>query len=249
MVGKNPYDKILDDGGKHIPYGRDLAIALGYSEDDLRWLPAEAVDSFRGVGNPFAVCEIEAGQDVLVISGGDMDAVLASIAVGAKGRVVAGCLAANQLESIDGMRLAGGFHNLFPQRIFPEEMSLPDHSFDVVIYNGVFTILEDIDLVQSEIARVLRSGGRLGESTLVTRTPIYDKWYDLLGTVDDANDEYPAYMFGMTTNEIFRQLVEKTGLVVENYVVNAEYHFLSEGGLLATELVGIHSVSLSAVKP
>ena len=73
----------------HFHHGLPLAKILEYPEELLSGLPAEAVESFAGVGNPFSVGEIAPGETVLDIgSGCGFDCMIAGKMVGPTGKVI-----------------------------------------------------------------------------------------------------------------------------------------------------------------
>src|SRR6516165_7333622 len=62
-------------GTFHFEMGRDLAERLGYPADDLDHVPAEAIESFAGVGYHLGLADITAGERVVDLgSGSGMDA-------------------------------------------------------------------------------------------------------------------------------------------------------------------------------
>ena len=74
---------------KSYPVGPKSAKTLGYSPDEIDGLPPSATESFAGVGNPFSLGELHAGQIVLDLGcGAGMDALLAARKIGPSGRVV-----------------------------------------------------------------------------------------------------------------------------------------------------------------
>ncbi len=63
----------------HFPTGRRACDFVGYPAEQLDPLPATAVESFAGVGYPFAAAVIRAGDTVLDIgSGSGTDALIAA---------------------------------------------------------------------------------------------------------------------------------------------------------------------------
>ena len=59
--------------------GRALAERLGYAPADLDQIPAEAIESFAGVGFYFDLAELKPGESVVDLgSGSGMDAFIAA---------------------------------------------------------------------------------------------------------------------------------------------------------------------------
>ena len=52
-------------GEFHFEMGRALAERLGYAPSDLDRIPAEAIESFAGVGYYFHLADLKAGETVL----------------------------------------------------------------------------------------------------------------------------------------------------------------------------------------
>lgn len=73
----------------HFHTGRGLAARLGYHTEAVDRLPDAAVESFAGVGNPFALRDIQPGERVVDVGcGAALDTVLAADRVGPSGWVV-----------------------------------------------------------------------------------------------------------------------------------------------------------------
>ena len=70
----------------HFETGRELAERLGYPPSELDDIPAEAIDSFAGVGYYFDLPELRPGETALDLgSGSGMDSFLAAREVGGGG--------------------------------------------------------------------------------------------------------------------------------------------------------------------
>src|SRR5437588_2818316 len=88
---KAMYRSVAEDphGEFHFEMGRAMAERLGYPAADLDRVPAEAIESFAGVGYFFHFADLKPGESVLDLgSGSGMDSFLASLHVGPRGRVV-----------------------------------------------------------------------------------------------------------------------------------------------------------------
>ena len=82
-VAENPH------GEFHFEMGRALAERLGYRPADLDRIPAEAIDSFAGVGYYFHLAGLKEGETVLDLgSGSGMDTFVAAHKVGPSGQVI-----------------------------------------------------------------------------------------------------------------------------------------------------------------
>jgi arsenite methyltransferase len=103
-VAQNP-------GGEfHFEMGRVLAERLGYPTAQLDRIPAEAIESFAGVGHFFHLATLKAGECVVDLgSGSGMDAFIAALQVGASGRVVGIDMTDAQRLKADRLRDRDGF--------------------------------------------------------------------------------------------------------------------------------------------
>jgi SAM-dependent methyltransferase len=161
----------LPDQEFHFPIGRAACERVGYPASDLDAVPSAALESFAGVGYPFAAEVIRPGDTVLDIgSGSGTDVLVAARRVGPEGEVIG-------LDMTDAMRdklletaRAEGFHNVRVLEGDAESLPLPDASVDVVTSNGVLNLVPDKEAAVREIGRVLRPGGRVQIADIVVGT-------------------------------------------------------------------------------
>src|SRR4051812_32992350 len=88
---KEMYREVAEEPFKefHFETGRALAERLGYPGPELDEIPAEAIDSFAGVGYYFDLARIQAGEAIVDLgSGSGMDSFLAAHHAGQEGRVI-----------------------------------------------------------------------------------------------------------------------------------------------------------------
>lgn len=227
-------------GGFHFEMGRALAERLGYPPEDLDLVPAEAVESFAGVGHYFDLADLVEGESVLDLgSGSGMDAFLAARKVGPTGRVVGIDMTDAQLEKAARLRDREGIGWIEFRQGYLEALPVEDASVDAVISNGVINLCPDKVRVFAEIHRALRPGGRLALADIVTEK-------DLPGDVTCNADLWAACIGGAAQEDRYRAAIEAAGLRVLRIRANPEYRFLSRSAQGATRQYGVKSVSLLA---
>jgi arsenite methyltransferase len=187
--------------GFHFISGPPLADRLGYSNELLVGVPAEALASFAGVGNPFRFGPLEDGARVVDVGcGAGTDGLIAGRLVGPRGSVIGVDMTTAMVERAHQCALAAKASNVRIEWGHAESLPVPDDWADVVITNGVVSLTPDKRDTFREIARVLRPGGELRVSDVVTqwRLPAYvtqsiHLWTDCIGGATWIED-YPLLL-------------------------------------------------------
>jgi SAM-dependent methyltransferase len=150
---------------------KDAGASFGsrlYEEEQRGELPDTAVLASLGCGNPTAVADLQEGETVLDLgSGGGIDVLLSARRVGETGLAYGLDMTDEMLELAQRNARDAGVRNAIFLKGHMEEIPLPSGSVDVVISNCVINLSVDKQAVLSEIARVLKPGGRLGISDIV----------------------------------------------------------------------------------
>jgi arsenite methyltransferase len=157
----------------HFHTGRPLAARLGYEAETVDALPDRAVESFAGVGNPFALRRLEKGERVVDVgSGAGFDSFIAASQVGRDGSVVGIEMTPEMLDKSRQTADMLGLANVEFREGLAEDLPVEDESADVVISNGVINLCADKRTVFDEIRRVLRPGGWLQYADIANGRPV-----------------------------------------------------------------------------
>jgi ubiquinone/menaquinone biosynthesis C-methylase UbiE len=230
-------------GEFHFEMGRAMAERLGYAPADLDRIPADAIDSFAGVGHFFHLAALKPGERVVDLgSGSGMDAFIAALKVGPAGQVVGIDMTDAQLEKATRLAAAAGIGNVDYRKGYIEDTGLAGAAFDCVISNGVINLAADKTRVFQEAARLLRPGGRLALADIVTEQPLPDN-------VVCNTDLWAACIGGAAQHESYAGTIEAAGLRIERIEDNAEYRFISDRARKATAKWGVKSVGILARRP
>ena len=101
----------------HFETGRPLAERLGYPPADLDRIPAQAIESFAGVGYFLDLAAIAPGETVLDLgSGSGTDSFLAALADGPDGQVIGIDMTAAQLAKSRDLAAQHGSGRLSSER-------------------------------------------------------------------------------------------------------------------------------------
>jgi len=158
-------------GGSCCADGESDAAKFGealYDAEQRGQLPEAAALASLGCGNPIMVADLHEGETVLDLgSGGGIDVILSAKRVGETGIAFGLDMTDEMLALARANAAEAGVRNTIFLKGVIEEIPLPADSVDVVISNCVINLSTDKPAVLTEIARVLRPGGRIGISDVV----------------------------------------------------------------------------------
>ena len=236
-VAENPH------GEFHFEMGRAMAERLGYAPADLDRIPSEAIELFAGVGYYFHLADLKEGETVLDLgSGSGMDTFIAALKVGLKGKVIGVDMTDEQRGKAERLRDRDGFGVVAYVKGYIENVPAPAASVDAVISNGVINLATDKTAVFREVARLLKSGGRLAISDIVTEVQLPE-------TIVCNSTLWAACIGGAAQQDNYRGHIQAAGLRVVKVQDNPTYQFISDNALGASKKFGVKSISLLAMKP
>jgi ubiquinone/menaquinone biosynthesis C-methylase UbiE len=236
LVAEEPH------GSYHFETGRALAERLGYDVEVLDRIPAEAIESFAGVGHFFDLAELGPGEQVIDLgSGSGMDAFVGGHLVGPAGQVVGVDFTQEQIDKARRLAARSGVDHVQFRSGRVENLPWGDATKDCVISNGVINLCSDKAAVFAEASRVLRPGGRLAIADIVTERQLTES------IVCDV-DLWASCIGGAAQEDAYRRAIESAGLRVVAMRTNP-YTFISPSAREATSTYGVKSISLLASKP
>lgn len=168
-------------------------------------LPVEVTGLSLGCGDPVTIASLQPGEQVLDLgSGGGIDCFLAAKQVGETGYVIGVDMTPAMLRRANENKQRLGAHNVEFRRGQIEALPVVANSIDVVMSNCVINLSPDKRAVFAEVFRVLKPGGRVAVSDIVTE-----------GEFDDALranlDQWSACVTGAIDVRDYTGLMREAG--------------------------------------
>ena len=172
-----------------------------YPAELLTTVPSDISNFSLGCGDPISLAELQPGQTVLDLgSGGGLDCILAAQKVGETGHVIGVDMTPEMLEKARANVKRLGLKNVEFRQGYLEALPVDADSVDVIISNCVINLSPDKARVFEEVSRVLRPGGKVAVSDIVTNGPLPEViknslsgWASCVSGAIDVN-EYTAAM-------------------------------------------------------
>ncbi len=176
-----------------------------YDAQEVADLPPEAVQSSFGCGNPLKFAEVKEGQTVLDIgSGAGIDCFLAAQKVGPTGRVIGLDMTPAMIEKATQIAKEKGYSNVEFRLGTADKMPVEDSSVDWIISNCVINLAPDKPAVFREAFRIMKPGGRLSVSDIVTGM-------DLPPAVRNSIEAYVGCLAGAIREEEYLEGMRQAG--------------------------------------
>ncbi|MEN6300684.1 MAG: arsenite methyltransferase [Anaerolineaceae bacterium] len=161
-----------------------------YSIEDIQILPNDITDLSLGCGDPVTLADLRPSQTVLDLgAGGGIDCFLAGKKVGPTGRVIGVDMTPEMLEKARSNKEKMGADNVEFRLGEIEHLPVADNSVDVIISNCVINLSPDKPQVFREAFRVLKPGGKLAVTDIVTNGPLPEN-------IRNSLDEWAACVAG-----------------------------------------------------
>jgi SAM-dependent methyltransferase len=142
---------------------------------DGRAVPHDLAGASLGCGAPIDAAALKPGEAVVDLgSGAGLDVFLAADRVGPTGRAIGIDMTPEMIAKARGNAARLGTANVEFRLGEIEHLPLPDDGADVVISNCVINLLPDKRPAFAEAFRVLRPGGRMVVSDIVSAAPLPD---------------------------------------------------------------------------
>jgi len=188
----------------------DIQLDIGkhlYQDINITELPAEVTDISLGCGDPVTLASLKEGQTVLDLgSGGGIDCFLAAKRVGSSGSVIGVDMTPAMVERAQANKTKLGTDNVEFRLGEIENLPVEDGIVDVIISNCVINLSPDKPTVFREAFRVLKPGGKIAVSDIVTDG-------DLPDSIKNSLSAWAGCVAGALDVEEYVAVIQEAGFV------------------------------------
>lgn len=188
----------------------DIQLDIGkhlYQDTNITELPSEVTDISLGCGDPVTLASLKEGQTVLDLgSGGGIDCFLAAKRVGSSGSVIGVDMTPAMVERAQANKTKLGTDNVEFRLGEIENLPVEDGIVDVIISNCVINLSPDKPAVFREAFRVLKPGGKIAVSDIVTDG-------DLPDSIKNSLSAWAGCVAGALDVEEYVAVIQEAGFV------------------------------------
>jgi arsenite methyltransferase len=233
---KDAYAKAVNSGnkggcncGSPSPKGIISKKMGEYTPEELKVLPEDAVENSFGCGNPLAFSDVKEGDVVLDLgSGAGIDILIAAGKVGKSGKVIGVDMTPDMIKRAEENIKKSGYKNVEVRQGTIENLPVDDNSVDFVISNCVINLSPEKDKVFTEIFRVLKKGGKMQVSDIVT-----EKLPDTLKNIPEI---YNSCIGGAVSEKEYINFIKNAGLTNVEIKSKFVYESSTLKGIVISEL-------------
>ena len=182
----------------------DATKIIGYDLEDLKSIPEASILGV-GCGAPIQYADMKEGETILDLgSGAGIDVFLSANKVTKSGRVIGIDMTDEMLEKARKNARDGNYTNVeFRKGDIEKNIPVDDNTVDAVISNCVINLTTDKTNAFKEVHRILKKGGRMVISDLVTDREL---------AIDQVNlEQWCSCIDGALTQEHYLECIKNAG--------------------------------------
>jgi len=203
-----------------------------YLREDLEHIPEDSVMGL-GCGNPTATADLKAGEVILDLgSGAGIDVFLAANKVGPTGKAIGVDMTEEMVDRAKSIAMDHGYHNVEFRLGEIEKLPVEDKSVDAIISNCVINLSSDKAKAFREAYRVLKPGGRLTVSDIVSERALPDE-------IKSDSNAWACCIAGALEQQKYLEKIKKAGFKDIEIVSSREFYVENKANQTQEKLFSI----------
>ena len=234
---KKVYQKCVRSGsinlsGVNIVSGKELAREFRYPSDLLDKISDDQWKIFAACGNPWLGIRIEPGWTILDLGcGSGVDTIIAAQSLKGGGFVVGLDLVFDMLKT--SKRLFGDFPYQEKAKAYflngeGECLPFKNEVFDLIVCNGVLSLLPDKKAGINEMYRTLKVGGQITICDLIRYSPLPEYFYE-------HGESWAWCMAGAPSKVELGNLLEESGFSSIKFTWGKPFHYFATASIIVTK--------------